>query len=184
MPTVITHSIVSGLLGKSLKWEQSGKITLVSFLCGSIPDLDVIGKYFGIAYGDVWGHRGMSHSICFAAGLSLFFIMFLSQKSFFQRLGWWLYFTLLISTHGLLDMCTTGGKGVAILGPWSEHRHFFPHDFKVIKVSPMATKHFTWERLRPVFESELYLVILPMISLFLLRFIIQKWIIKKPHAAL
>jgi len=31
-----------------------------------LPDIDVIGFSFGIQYGDMFGHRGLTHSLCFA----------------------------------------------------------------------------------------------------------------------
>jgi len=44
-----------------------------SLLVGSalLPDADVIGFALGIHYGDLFGHRGLSHSLLFAAAWSL-----------------------------------------------------------------------------------------------------------------
>ena len=35
-----------------------------------IPDLDVIGMRYGIPYGDMFGHRGFTHSLFFAVVLA------------------------------------------------------------------------------------------------------------------
>ena len=43
-------------------------------VCSVVPDLDVIGFYFGIPYGDLWGHRGLTHSLPFAGVLSALFV--------------------------------------------------------------------------------------------------------------
>lgn len=169
MPTVLTHSIVSGLLGKTIKWEQSRQVTLCSVLCGSVPDLDVIGHRFGFAYLDHWGHRGMSHSLFIALIIGLILSVLCAERGRLKTLKLGLYFSILTSTHGLLDMITNGGHGVAIFGPWSHKRHFFPQDWRVIEVSPMRPQHFTWERLAPVFESELVWVMTPVLALFILR---------------
>ena len=174
MPTVITHSIVSGLLGKTIKWEQSKRVTVCSVLCGSLPDLDVIGRHFGVAYLDHWGHRGLSHSVAAALVVGLILSHLCSERGAWRRTGWTLYFATLTSTHGLLDMLTNGGHGVAILGPWSHKRHFFPDLWRVIEVSPFSYRRFTWERLSPVFESELIWIISPTLTLFLIRAMIAR----------
>ena len=38
--------------------ELSSRELVLGALCSVVPDLDVIGFYVGIQYGDVWGHRG------------------------------------------------------------------------------------------------------------------------------
>ena len=42
------------------------RLAIAMGLLAVIPDLDVLGFRAGIAYGDVMGHRGFSHSILFA----------------------------------------------------------------------------------------------------------------------
>lgn len=32
---------------------------------------------------------------------------------------------LVLASHGLLDMLTDGGMGIAVFWPWSDERHFF-----------------------------------------------------------
>jgi inner membrane protein len=173
MPTIITHSIVSGLLGKAIKWKPTPLITGCSVLCGSLPDVDVVGRFFGIEYLHEWGHRGMSHSFFIAACIGLCLSFLCSDRSVINRVGWWLYFTLLTSTHTLLDMFTNGGHGVAIFAPWSHQRHFAPDSYRVVEVSPLNFRFFTWERLSPVFYSELMWIILPIFFLVLIRWLIE-----------
>jgi membrane-bound metal-dependent hydrolase YbcI (DUF457 family) len=48
----------------------SATLVLLSAACSVIPDLDVIGFKFDIRYGDMLGHRGLTHSIFFAAVLA------------------------------------------------------------------------------------------------------------------
>ena len=173
MPTVLTHSVVSLTLGKSIKWKQSSKITFCSFVCGSLPDFDFIGRYFGVKYIDHWGHRGWTHSLISAVLIGLILSYLCSQKSLLPRLGWWLYFSFLTSTHSLLDMCTNGGHGVALLAPWSNIRLFFPQQYRVIQVSPMHFDSFTWNRLAPVFMSEVIWIIAPVLFIFAIRFLFE-----------
>lgn len=46
------------------------QVLLLGMTCSTVPDLDVIGFSFGIQYGDLWGHRGMTHSLLFAVLLT------------------------------------------------------------------------------------------------------------------
>lgn len=56
-------------------------------------------------------------------------------------------------SHGLLDTLTTGGKGVALLWPFSDERFFAPLQF--IRVSPIGVGRFLSERGLAVLLSEL-----------------------------
>jgi inner membrane protein len=56
--TVVRHSV--------MKWH----VLLLGTLCAVVPDVDVIGFYFGIRYGNLWGHRGLTHSFFFAGLVS------------------------------------------------------------------------------------------------------------------
>ena len=173
MPTVITHSLFSLALGKTIKWKQSTKVSLYSFCCGSLPDLDFIGRYFGIKYADQWGHRGWTHSLFMAVVIGLLLSILCSQKQLKYRLSWWLYFSFLTSTHTLLDMCTNGGHGVALFAPWSHTRIFFSQYCRVINVSPMHFHNFTWDRFTPVFLSELTWIILPVSCIIAVRYFFE-----------
>ena len=68
MASAFSHAIVALAMGKAFQnKELSWRELFLGALCSALPDLDVIGFYVGIQYGDVWGHRGMTHSIVFAA---------------------------------------------------------------------------------------------------------------------
>jgi inner membrane protein len=40
-------------------------------LCSILPDIDSIGFHLGIPYSSFWGHRGITHSLTFAAILAV-----------------------------------------------------------------------------------------------------------------
>lgn len=63
------------------------------------------------------------------------------------------------ASHGLLDMLTNGGHGVAYFWPWSEHRHFLPAP--VIEVSTLNVRRFFGPAGIAVLQSELRWVWLP-----------------------
>ena len=67
MPTVVTHAAVPLAIGFALGQRVIGRRLLFAGIAGSIvPDLDVIAFPLGVAYGDIAGHRGLTHSIAFA----------------------------------------------------------------------------------------------------------------------
>ena len=173
MPTVITHSLFTLALGKTIRWSESTKVSFCSFLCGSLPDLDFVGRYLGIKYADHWGHRGWTHSLVMAMLIGLLLSNLCSQKELKSKLGWWLYFSFLTCTHTLLDMLTNGGHGVALFAPWSHSRVFFSQSYRVINVSPMHFHNFTWDRLAPVFLSELTWIIIPICLVLTIRWFFE-----------
>src|SRR4051812_49777868 len=72
MPTILSHAAVP----LALRLGVGGKAVPARLLaCGAIasmlPDLDVVGMRFGVAYTSDFGHRGFTHSIFFAALVAL-----------------------------------------------------------------------------------------------------------------
>ena len=73
MCTVITHPAVPIALSVLLpEGTYSSSLLAAGALCSIVPDLDIVGFEFGIEYGDMLGHRGLTHSILFAALLAIF----------------------------------------------------------------------------------------------------------------
>ena len=176
MASIITHSIAAGLVGKSLHWNQNQRLFILTLMCASLPDADFIGYVYGIPYESLWGHRGITHSLLFAFGLGV-------------PLGWWaspsdsigfkkllngLYLSLIITSHPLLDMLTTGGHGVALWAPWNEDRLFFDQPYRIIQVSPLGISRFLSTRGLEIIKNEMLWVILPCLSLFGIRRMIEK----------
>jgi inner membrane protein len=79
------------------------------------------------------------------------------------RLQLVLYFTLVILSHPLLDALTNGGRGVALLAPFSNERYFFP--WRPIEVSPIGMRFFS-ERGLSVIASEAVWVWLPALLIY------------------
>ena len=128
--------------------------------CAVAPDLDVIGLRF-VPYESMFGHRGITHSVPFAVALSAaaVFAVLPRRHAAISRARAWLYLFLATASHGLLDACTNGGRGVAFFGPFSAARFFFP--FRPIEVSPIGVARFFSERGVEVLRSELLWVWLP-----------------------
>jgi inner membrane protein len=168
MATVFTHAIASLALGKTFTREgMPFQFWALLTVCSILPDLDVISFFFGLRYGDVWGHRGFSHSLLFAFLLS-FLVLVLGFKDWgrFSRRWWrlWVFFFLVISTHGLLDAITDGGLGVAFFSPFDNSRYFLP--WTPLKVSPIGLGGFFSPWGREVIKSEIVWVWIPTIFLW------------------
>ena len=138
----IGHIAVATATGRAFGRSSTRMYSLMFFLSflSYLPDFDVIGFQFGIAYGDEWGHRGATHSIVFAVfvGLLSGFLGKYFQLSFWKMA---IISILLVATHGALDAMTDGGKGIALLWPFDNTRYFFPWRF--IPVAPIGFSFFS-----------------------------------------
>ncbi len=104
-------------------------VSLAAMVCACIPDLDVVAFAFGIPYGDLFGHRGFSHSLLFAALLGALVSAWMSRRLALtagQRLALFVLLFLATASHGLLDAMTDGGLGVAFFAPLDNGRYFLP----------------------------------------------------------
>ncbi|KFB98094.1 putative membrane-bound metal-dependent hydrolase [Trabulsiella guamensis ATCC 49490] len=67
MPTIITHAAVPLCLGLGLGTRViPPRLLLTGIALSMLPDADVLAFKFGIAYGNIFGHRGFTHSLLFA----------------------------------------------------------------------------------------------------------------------
>lgn len=166
MASAFSHAFVALALGKAsphptMTWQ----VLLLGMTCSIVPDLDVIGFYFGIQYGDLWGHRGMTHSLFFAGLLSATLVgVWHLQKSGAAKIGLFGYFFLCTASHGVLDALTDGGLGVAFFSPFDTSRYFFA--VRPVAVSPIGISAFFSENAFHVLASEAQWLWLPTIAGF------------------
>jgi len=123
MPTIFTHPAVAIALRP--------RHLLAASLLTVLPDIDVVAFPLGIRYGSTFGHRGFTHSIVFAALAAAIATVALRA----DRRTFALFFVCAVS-HGILDAMTDGGRGIAFLSPFSNHRYFLP--WRPIRVSPIG----------------------------------------------
>lgn len=162
MPTVFAHAAASLAIGTAFHdRELPVRFWVLGVACAVFPDLDVIGLRLGIPYRDMLGHRGITHSLPFAAALAalVVWLAFADARFAGQRRKLWTFYFVATASHGLLDAFTTGGGGVAFLAPFSAERFFFP--WRPIAVSPISIRRFLSERGLRVLGSELRWVLLP-----------------------
>jgi len=99
-----------------------------------LPDVDVVAFHLHIPYGAPFGHRGASHSLVAALVIGVLAGLVARSRGCGLRVG--LYAALVTATHGPLDALTDGGRGVALLWPFSLERFFFP--WTPIPVAPIG----------------------------------------------
>ncbi len=159
MPTIITHAAVPLALGLGLGARLvPPRLLLAGIAASMLPDLDVIGLRLGIAYANDMGHRGITHSLLFALILGLV-AAYLAPRLRARPPVAGLFVAVACASHGLLDMCTNGGLGIAFLWPLSHERYFLPWQF--IQVSPLTVDRVFSARGLQVMYSELLWVWLP-----------------------
>ncbi|WP_312788269.1 metal-dependent hydrolase [Stenotrophomonas indicatrix] len=184
MPSIITHAAVPLALwcaadrGRIPPW-----LLTTGVIASMLPDADVLAFALHIPYADAFGHRGASHSLLFACVLAMVAALLHSfgrgrpwsaPHSSGSRRPWSAglcqprlastvqaatFVFICAASHPLLDALTSGGLGVALAWPWSEHRFFAP--WRPIRVSPFAPQFFSARGLATLL-SELRWVWLPL----------------------
>jgi len=174
MASAFSHAIVALAMGKAFQnKELSWRELFLGGLYSVVPDLDVIGFHFGIQYGDVWGHRGLTHSVVFAALLAGSLVaLWYRGKPAVVMTGLFLYFFLCTSSHGVLDGMTNGGLGVAFFSPFNTTRYFFP--VQPVLVSPIGVSEFFSAYGVRVLASEAIWIWLPSGVAFLVFRVVQR----------
>ena len=145
MASVFSHVIVATAVGKLVQPKGAPWwYWLAGAILSVLPDLDVIGFRFGIRYGDLFGHRGLSHSlptaVLFAGAISLALL----KQNVIAVSRLFVFLFVAMATHGVLDAMTNGGLGVAFFSPFSNARYFFP--LNPIEVSPIGVDRFFSQR--------------------------------------
>jgi len=164
MPTILSHAVVGSALGLLRPREaRLGRLLLVLAALPILPDLDVIGFRFGIAYGDPLGHRGFTHSILFA-GIAAILVKAVVFRgiSITSRSGVGIVALCFLATmsHGVLDAFTDAGLGVGFFIPFENSRYFFP--WRPIETSPLSISSFLGERGLNILANEAFWIGIPL----------------------
>lgn len=166
MPSILSHPAVPLALGLALGPQViPRRLLLAGVVAAILPDLDVLAFRLGLPYAHDLGHRGASHSLAVAALLGLVALA-LAPLLHASRRAAGLFVAAAAASHGLLDMLTNGGMGVAWAWPFSNERDFFP--LQVIEASPLSLRRFFSPAGAAVLGSELLWVWLPSACLGLI----------------
>ena len=144
MSTVITHALVGAAVTTLRQHSISPvKFLVVAAFLAVLPDIDVLGFRYGISYSDMYGHRGLTHSLPFAmiVGVLVSLGVFPEVRRFSKRF-WYLALLLFIATatHGCLDAFTNAGLGVGFFIPFDNTRFFAP--WRPLTASPLSISRF------------------------------------------
>ena len=175
MPTVMSHAVAAWALGRAFRrapWPA--RVWWVGAVCAMAPDADVVGVWVGVPFGSPLGHRGLTHSLPFAAALAAVLTPLLVPRGTRLRLA--LYLFLATASHGVLDAMTDGGIGIAFFAPFDDERYYLP--WRPIAVSPLGVRRFLSERGAEVLASEALWVWLPSAL-----FAAVAWALTRPRAA-
>lgn len=176
MPTIFSHAVAGLCLGAwFVRPDTSRTLLAAGAICAVVPDLDVVGLAVGFGLDHPVGHRGLSHSMVFAATLAG--AVTAGTRWYDARLSaarTWLYLFLATLSHGILDAMTNGGRGVAFFAPFSAERYHFP--FTPIEVSPIGVSRFFTARGVEIMTNELVWIWAPA----LLFAFVGRWV--RPRA--
>jgi inner membrane protein len=165
MASAFSHAIAAGALGAAFyRPGWPGRFWILGAVCAVLPDADVLGVHVGIPFEGAMGHRGLSHSLLFAAGLAAVVVAlgFRRAPEGVSHARLWLYFFLATASHGVLDAITNGGPGIAFFAPLDDTRYFFP--FRPVLVSPIGIRAFFSEWGWRVIQTELVWIWLPALA--------------------
>lgn len=172
MPTILSHPVVPLALAIGLGSKIiPTRLAVLGVLTSILPDLDVVAFRLGIAYSNDFGHRGFTHSLFFAMLVGLLAMPFTKTLQSTRKTVF-VFIALCTASHGMLDMLTNGGLGVAFFWPFSSERHFFP--FQVVQVSPLSLSRIMGPAGLLLFKSELTWLWLPAAVAALLTWVTRK----------
>lgn len=164
MASVFSHAVVALTIGHvSTIRSMPPRFWCLSILCSILPDIDVLSFAFGIDYGAVFGHRGLTHSLSVALVLAFVVVgLWFREVQTWSRM-WWLligHFFLVTASHGVLDALTNGGLGIAFFAPFDNSRYFLP--WRPVMVSPIGVAPFFSRYGLDVLISEFVWIWLPV----------------------
>lgn len=159
MPSALSHPAVPLALALALgPGRVPPRLLALGIVAAILPDADALGLRLGIAYESGLGHRGASHSLLIAALLGLLAALAAPTLRCGRRAAA-LFVAACAASHGLLDMATNGGHGVALWWPFSEERLWWPE--RPIEASPLSLRRFFSAGGAAVILSELRWIWLP-----------------------
>lgn len=160
MPSALSHAAPAlALIPAFWRPGTPRRLWAQGVLLAALPDLDIAMFALGFPYEHPLGHRGFFHSLAFAALVAALVAWRGYPLGSCSRALAWLYLSLAMASHGLLDTFTDGGLGVALWSPFDTTRHFAP--FRPIEVSPLSIGAFLSARGARILANEALWVWLP-----------------------
>ena len=136
MPSAFAHAAVGASLAAGLPRRRRLVVAVALAVLAAAPDLDVMGLWLGIPYAHPLGHRGLTHSLFFAAVVGLASFPLWRRAGLERPRHAAALVFLALASHGLLDTFTDAGLGVGLLIPLDDERYFAP--FRPLLTSPLS----------------------------------------------
>jgi inner membrane protein len=167
MPTVMTHAIAASALVRlvTLGHRLGPAFWTACAALAMLPDVDVIAYAFPVPYDSIWSHRGISHSLLAAAVVAAMVTVRVRRRVPLRAPALWLCLAVAMASHGVIDTMTAGGKGVALLAPFTATRYVSP--WRPLRASPIGAAFFS-RRGMSVLTGEIVWVWLPSAAVLLL----------------
>jgi inner membrane protein len=163
MASVLSHAIAAAAIRAVLPPSRLPlAIWGLGIVWSVVPDIDVIGFQLGVPYDAALGHRGLTHSLPFAAAIASVAVWLHRSRGVlpnYARNPAWAYLFFATASHGVLDAMTNGGLGIAFLAPFSSTRFFLP--WRPIAVSPIGVAAFFSTRGLQVLATEVVWIWMP-----------------------
>jgi inner membrane protein len=136
----LAHVVVGMGAGRvATRREDSPAMWMLGFaILSMLPDVDVIAFRLGIPYSATFGHRGATHSLLFGLLAAICFTVLAARYSDAPWPKTAALACIVAVSHPLLDSLTNGGRGVALLWPFSNERFFAP--WRPIPVAPIGAR--------------------------------------------
>lgn len=140
MPTVFSHAAVGFVAAKVVAeaTAENSRIVAGAMALAALPDTDALFISV-IPYNSPLGHRGLTHSLAFAAVVGLLVAALFSKAGWAKNRSFWpltIFFALVTASHGFFDAMTDGGLGIAFFAPFNNGRYFLP--WRPIPVAPLS----------------------------------------------
>ncbi len=121
MASSIGHGLVGWAFGVAADPNRaSRRFSVACAAAGVAPDLDVLLHFLpGSTYAALGGHRGITHSLFFAAVVGAAISLIAFRRSELSRVRVWMGLAGALASHDVLDMLTSYGGGVTLFAPFS-----------------------------------------------------------------
>src|SRR5689334_14612365 len=121
MASAFSHAVFGSSLGAAgaPDGRMPARYWIALAVIAALPDLDVVVYPLGLSAPHVLGHRGITHSLFFAAACAALVV-----RVVFRGAAWrpvwvrlWVVFFAAMASHAVLDAMTDGGQGIAFFAP-------------------------------------------------------------------
>ncbi|HJU68994.1 MAG TPA: metal-dependent hydrolase [Gemmatimonadaceae bacterium] len=128
MPSIVAHAVAGIAVASAVAPRAATRrVWIAAALCAALPDIDALGRPFGnLGYETAFGgHRGITHSLLFAIilGAVVSWLLVRGADSRHPHIRLWIALALATASHGVFDMLSVIGDGVAFWAPltWTHY---------------------------------------------------------------